>query len=118
MRPVSARLQVVVIALHLAVGLAVLTAVTVLAALQRPISSVIAGIFGAVLGLAGAGGVAAATLGSALNGKSAVSPELLANQQQIIRDATHLLAQQQPVESAALTRALLESSPRLPGSSG
>src|SRR5437764_1318644 len=70
LRLVSARLQVLVIAFHLGIGLAVLAAVTLLAALDKPITPVTAGIFGAVLGLAGAGGVAAATLGTALNGKS------------------------------------------------
>jgi hypothetical protein len=115
---VSARLQVVVIAFHLGVGLAVLAAVTLLAALDKPVTPVTAGIFGAVLGLAGAGGVAAATLGAAVNGKSVVSPGLLANQQQIIRESAHLLASQEPVSAAALERATGEAVPPLPGDGG
>lgn len=116
MRAVSARLQVLVIAFHLGIGLAVLAAVTLLAALDKPITPVTAGIFGAVLGLAGAGGVAAATLGSALNGKSVVSPQLLANQQQIIRESAHLLAGQEPVSTTSLERATAETLPPLQGS--
>src|SRR5436190_24122828 len=80
LRTVSARLQTIVILAHLGVGVTVLLAVTVLTSLGKPISAFAAGIFGAVVGLAGGGAAATATLGTALNGKSAVSPELIANQ--------------------------------------
>jgi hypothetical protein len=115
---VSARLQAVVIVAHLAVGVTVLAAVTALSVLGKPITAFAAGIFGAVVGLAGGGAAATATLGTALNGKSAVSPDLLANQQQIIREAQNLLAAQAPISDAALQRATDASSPPLKGGGG
>ena len=111
----NARLQTVVIVAHLGVGVAVLAAVTTLSVLGKPISAFAAGIFGAVVGLAGGGAAATATLGTALNGKSAVSPELLANQQQIIREAQNLLAGQAPLSDAALARAEAASKEPLAG---
>lgn len=101
----NARVQAFVIGAHLAVGVAVLLAVTVLTALGKPISAFAAGIFGAVVGLAGGGAAATATLGTALNGKSAVSPELLSTQQSIIREGQRLLAAQQPLSAAAIEAA-------------
>src|SRR5438045_4673722 len=103
-------------AFKFAIDVAVLSAVTLLSELAKLIPPVTAGIFGAVLGLAGAGGVAAATLGTALNGKSVVSPALLANQQQIIRESAHLLAGQEAVSPTVLERATTETLPPLPGS--
>jgi hypothetical protein len=103
---VSARLQVVVIAMHLSIAVFVLCAVTVLAETEKPITPLVAGIFGTVLGLAGGAGAASAALGTALNGKSAVSPELLLNQQQLIERGQRLLAAQQPISEAAIDHAL------------
>jgi hypothetical protein len=117
LRVVSGRLQVLVIGMHLLVAMVVVAAVTLLTATEKPITPLVAGIFGTVLGLAGGAGAAAAALGTALNGKSAVSPELLANQQQIIREAQSLIAGQQPISNAARTQAAVSTEPPLAGTS-
>jgi hypothetical protein len=108
-------MQVYVIGFHLAVGVAVLTAVTVLTALGKPISAFAAGIMGAVVGLAGGGAAATATLSTALNGKTAIQPELIANQQQTIRETSHLLAAHAPLSEAALEAASDAVSPPFAG---
>lgn len=92
------------IALHLGVGIAVLTSVTILTALHDPITPLLAGIFGTLIGLAGGSATAAAALGSALNGKSTVDPGMIANQQQIIREGQQLIAAGTPVSQAAVER--------------
>jgi hypothetical protein len=102
--------------MHLVIAVLVLSAVTLLAETEKPISPLVAGIFGTVLGLAGGAGAAAAALGTALNGKSAVAPDLLANQQQIIREAQSLIAGQQPISDAARTQAAASTQPPLKGS--
>lgn len=101
----SARLQVLVIALHLGIAVLVLCAVTLLATLERPITPLVAGIFGTILGLAGGSGAAAAALGTALNGKSAVAPEYLLNQQQLLREGMRLVAGQDAMSDRSIVTA-------------
>lgn len=69
------RQQVYVLALHATVGLLVVVAATVLAALHDLDAQAAVAIFGAVIGLAGGSASSIAALGSTVNGKNVVTQE-------------------------------------------
>lgn len=112
---VSPKLQVVIILAHIALAFVVLLAVTLLDYAGKPITAFTAGIFGSIIGIAGGSAAAAASLGAALNGKTAVDSGLIANQQQIIREQGSYLASGAPLSEAALAAAKVATDAPLPG---
>lgn len=92
MNPVTARGQLLVVALHALLGLSVLIAASVLTALHDPIGSTLASLFGIILGLAGAGAAAISTLGTAVNGKVAIPTGTISELNAIVTNLSDHLA--------------------------
>lgn len=112
MTPVSQRGQLLVVALHALIALAVLGSATVLSALHIPINVEMATLYGAIVGLAGGGSAAVSALGTAVNGKAAVPPQLLADLNTTMRATVdHLAGSQQQVNDLRLAQAQAEPTP-------
>lgn len=99
----TSRGQLLVVGLHALLGLSVLISATVLSALHDPISATLSALFGIILGLAGAGSAAVATLGAATNGKATVPPQLIADLQTNLHDAVeHLAGARATIDAATI----------------
>lgn len=84
--------------------MSVLVAATVLSAMRVPISTELASLFGVILGLAGAGSAAVATLGTAVNGKAAIPPALITEFTTALRETVgHLADARKAIDTAPPT---------------
>lgn len=100
MQSVSAHGQLLVVGLHALLGLAVLGSATLITVLHQQIDPTLAGLFGMILGLAGAGSAAVSAVGTAINGKAAIPPAMISELTSAMREAVdHLAAARHQVDS-------------------
>lgn len=104
MQAVTGRGQLLVVGLHAALGLSVLLSTTILAALHDQITAPLWGLYGTILGLAGAGSAAVAAIGTATNGRASLPQTTVDNLQDTLRATMeHLAGARAQIDQGAIT---------------
>lgn len=111
----SSRAQLLVVGLHALLGLSVLLSATVLAGLHTQISAPLWGLYGTVLGLAGAGSAALAAVGASTNGRASIPQPTLDALQQTLQDSIdHLANARHTIDSTTVVGGRRASDPTPP----